>query len=469
MYLCAIFNHYYTAFSLPGKWGFLIAGWLTGYEYQYCDYTHLGTAYDLERCKFMPLRRTAALFGALAVPLMYCITRRMGGGKWAALLAAAFFNWDMLNLIESRLILTDSQLMFWMILCLHTGMQYFNRVQEHWAALQRRKGRKDVETYRVWDWNAPAREARIMELEDRIFWAIVVGVACGASVSVKWTGLATPGLVAVECWTAAFFLPDSIHILDMLGMLFSALVFYASHFYIHFKLLPRTGDGDAFMSLEFQRTLVNNSNYDPTAPQVPFLTKFWQLNKEMLLGNARIDQSHNWESKWYTWPVNSRGVLYYSNTIDKTKGLTESVYLVGNPAVIWGVLFLLGMAALYAFLYCRYRNVEVIRKLLFKDRKGIESYFRAVAFCFTCYSLNLIPYIPVTRSCFVYHYMPALLYGEILAALTVERWCGRFTPLVAKYILAVVIIVFIYYMPWVYSIALTAEGHERRRWLPGWN
>lgn len=444
-------------------------GWLCGYEHQYCDYSDIEVVYDPERCKFMPLRRTAAFFGAVSVPLMYCITRRMGGGKWAALLAAAFFNWDMLNLIESRLILTDSQLMFWMMACLLGGLIYFQRVQEHWAAKHKANKTKNVETFRVWDWGSPAREARLMEVEDRVAWSVCLGILCGAAVSVKWTGLATPGLIAVECWTAAFFLPESIHILDMMGMLFSAFIFYAANFYIHFKLLPKTGDGDGFMSIEFQRTLVNNTNYDPDAPKLPFFPLLWELNKAMLLGNAGIDQPHNWESKWYSWPINQRGVLYYSNTTDLERGYTEAIYLIGNPAVIWGVLFLMLMAGLYTFLYLRYRNVDLFRKLLFKDRKGLESYFRALAYCFTCYSLNLIPYIPVVRSCFLYHYMPALLYGEIIAALTVERWCGRFTPIAVKYILAVILIVFVYYMPWIYAIGLTADGHERRRWLSTWN
>ena len=55
---------------------------------------------------------------------------------------------------------------------------------------------------------------------------------------------------------------------------------------------------------------------------------------------------------------------------------------------------------------------------------------------------NLLPYVLVTRSCFIYHYMPALMYGEIMTALLVDKLAGRkFMPLACKVILAVVLAV----------------------------
>ena len=53
-----------------------------------------------------------------------------------------------------------------------------------------------------------------------------------------------------------------------------------------------------------------------------------QLNGEMLSANARIAIRHGWESKWYEWPLNLRGLLYYSK--DVADGMTESVYLIGE-------------------------------------------------------------------------------------------------------------------------------------------
>jgi len=35
------------------------------------------------------------------------------------------------------------------------------------------------------------------------------------------------------------------------------------------------------------------------------------LNAEMLSANSRITQRHAWETFWYEWPFNLRGLLYY--------------------------------------------------------------------------------------------------------------------------------------------------------------
>jgi dolichyl-phosphate-mannose--protein O-mannosyl transferase len=47
--------------------------------------------------------------------------------------------------------------------------------------------------------------------------------------------------------------------------------------------------------------------------------------------------------------------------------------------------------------------------------------YSAHSFAFAAWLCNLAPYILVSRSCFVYHYMPGLLYAELLAAIWVDR------------------------------------------------
>ena len=43
------------------------------------------------------------------------------------------------------------------------------------------------------------------------------------------------------------------------------------------------------------------------------------------------------------------------------------------------------------------------------------------SFAFVSWVCNLAPYVLVQRSSFVYHYMPGLLYAELLAALWLDR------------------------------------------------
>lgn len=95
-----------------------------GYDAEKCGYDHIHYKYGPD-CKFMPLRVAAAAFGCATVPFIYSIARRLGCSVWASILVTTFFLLDNLNLIESRLILVDSQLIFYSVLSLWIGLCYF--------------------------------------------------------------------------------------------------------------------------------------------------------------------------------------------------------------------------------------------------------------------------------------------------------------------------------------------------------
>jgi len=121
--------------------------------------------------------------------------------------------------------------------------------------------------------------------------------------------------------------------------------------------------------------------------------------------------------------------------------------------------------------YLRYKHVKVATwAWLTKEDGGIYSFFCSVGFCAWVYVLNLLPYILVARSAFIYHYMPALMYGEIMSALMVQQLVGKKRmSTVIKILLIIVISWFLFYSPWVYATPLTGEGHARRRLLKRWD
>jgi len=226
------------------------------------------------------------------------------------------------------------------------------------------------------------------------------------------------------------------------------------------------------------------SNYDPAAPKQPFLPTFLYLNQEMVRANARIDQRHNWDSVWWEWPLNLRGVLYYGPIDLEGDGLQTLVYLLGNPGVIWPVGIAVILSACLALVYLRQRTQAAF------NYAGHGAFWARIAWCQATFVLNLLPYVLVVRSCFIYHYMPALMYGEILTALLVDkvrRWVERGgegsschclarqlhsahtfanlyayppfqlagprrMPLACKLLLGVVVLTWLHFAPWVYGI-----------------
>jgi dolichyl-phosphate-mannose--protein O-mannosyl transferase len=228
------------------------------------------------------------------------------------------------------------------------------------------------------------------------------------------------------------------------------------------------------MRVEFQRTLFNNTNYDPLAPRPSVFTTFQQLNREMLAANARIELRHNWESLWWEWPLNLRGLLYYSkdNSADGSRNVvtTQTVYLLGNPAVIWLVGALVATTFASSAFYLRYKHFRGSLGNCDWLSARMATFSSATGYCLWVYVLNLLPYILVNRSAFIYHYMPALMYGEVMSALMVEQLVGKKNmPLAMKLIMGVVLASFCYYAPWVYAFPLTSEGHARRRLLKRWD
>jgi dolichyl-phosphate-mannose-protein mannosyltransferase len=306
---------------------------------------------------------------------------------------------------------------------------------------------------------------RLLEGWPRVGWAVGLGVACGNAFSVKMTGLATPALVGVESALAIWFLRRPAPWRDLFTVLAAGLAVYVAYFAMHFYLLTRHGDGDSeFMSLQFQKTIKENPNYDPTAVWEGFWWTLVTINIRMVVHNANILEPHPWQSRWNEWLFNERGVSYYGKDLPFT--YTAHMYLIGNHAIHWSVLF--GLAGLVAMglLYLRYRTAPLYAAGL----EACRPFFAQATFCLAVYMLNMAPYFGVARSTFAYHYMPALVYGELILALVIQQLAGpKFFPLATKLFVLVIGLVWAYYTPWIYGFPLTNDGHERRRWNPRWN
>lgn len=412
-----------------GKLTLAIFGFLVGYRPDPSfGYDEIGKNYGA--VLYYPLREIAAIFGVVTVPLMYSTARMLGVSWIGSLLCAGLFCFDNLNIIESRLILMDSQIVFYLVLSLYCALH-------------------------LW-------RSRPKSLE-RFSWLTATGFVSGCSISVKWTALATPGLIAIVSFFGLHFLEDPLTALECLWAGVVGLGLYTALFYVHFKTLTHTGPGVGFFPDEFRKTLVGESNYDPKAVRKPFHQLFMYLNKYMFTANAGITTRHHWESYWYQWVVNWRGLLYYNKEID---GKWASVYLLCNPIVCWVCAACVGLFIIGFLFSVRYRDVRALKSL----RKESFLYaMRTCIFLFWGWLINLLPYILVDRSAFVYHYLPGLIYAQLLSGVLVDQLPLKIRVLVVMGVLGATIATFIYYAPWVYCFPLSSEEHANRRWLPKWD
>jgi hypothetical protein len=113
---------------------------------------------------------------------------------------------------------------------------------------------------------------------------------------------------------------------------------------------------------------------------------------EMLLANARISIRHAWETVWWEWIFNLRGLLYYSK--DAGHSYTNAIYLLGNPVVIW--LVAAGVAASATLLTCacrcrRFGAAPGVLAVYFAALDRWAPLWAVLAYCLCAYAANLAP------------------------------------------------------------------------------
>jgi dolichyl-phosphate-mannose-protein mannosyltransferase len=376
------------------------------------------------------LRILPALAGTALVAVFYLLLRELSASRRVAAFGAALLALDNAIMVESRLILIDSMLLLFGLGALTL-----------YLASRRRSG--------------------------RAHWILLASSAllAGMAASTKWTGLAALGVIGLV-WFART-LRDRIswrRALPQAGVLLiiPALV-YVSVFALHFRLLPHSGPGDAFMSQRFSSTLIGNAHYDP-AVQMSFADKFVELNKAIRSYELSLNASvHPYSSSWVSWPVLKRPVYYWTGTT--STGEREHIYLQGNPVIWWGLLM---GAAVVAVGWMR-------RPELFERHRG------AMALLGLAWAANFVPFAIIKRPMFLYHYFFSFMF--CIAAVSIglgllagwmtdgKRWwrfSSRRSAALYWGILAVALAGFLFFAPISYGLPLSDGDLSARIWLDSW-
>lgn len=384
-----------------------------------------------ENVKYVIPRIISASFSSATVPLTYLVSRRLGITRTSSIVASMMVATDFLGIIEGRLILMDSQLLAFCQIALVCALEL---------------------------WRTSPNDHR-----RHFAWLTATGVMAGVALSIKHTALATPGLIAVVSFFGCHFLTQPLELWHCAYAALVGIAVYVLPFYIMFQqLIYSGGKYDNFMQNEFKQTLIGNEIYSPKVKRQPFWYLFTYLNTRMISSNAGIKKRHSWESTYYQWVVNWRGVLYYVKSHDD--GTTERIYLFGNPVVLWYVLFVVVSFTLAAIVAARYRAQ------LFQGKQGakLQRSMITCTFLLSGWLCNLLPYMLVDRAAFIYHYIPGLFYGQLLAAATLDLLPNRPKSVLSILLACCMLAALVYWAPWVYSLPISRDALRQRRWLPRW-
>lgn len=398
------FTHSYFFDIHPPLGKLLIAGFASLFGYNATDsFAAIGTAYS--GTGYLALRFLPSLAGLLLPLIFYSLCRELKMQTRTALVIGLIVALENAFLVQSRFILIDSFLLTFGFGSL-------------WAYLVWRRRQ-------TWSWLIAA-----------------AGLAIAAG-SVKWTGLTffvLPLMIELFSWGYRRWAnwQRLARVLATYALVGVAL--YSLFFAIHLSLLTKTGDGDAFMSVGFQKTLDGSIYTTDATPALGLRDKIIELNSVMYSANASLTASHPYGSKWYSWPLMLRPISYWVDG-------QGAIWFIGNPIVWWG------------------SSVAVIW-LIFELGRGKLSGQRrkAAALILGALALNFLPFAGISRVMFLYHYLPALGFAILAAGLVMDKM-NRQKQLA---ILTAVVLCFLLYAPYTYGTPLTSRAVDLRTWLPTW-
>lgn len=207
-----------------------LGAYLGGFDGNFA-WNRIGAEYPSSVCVWS-LRVLPALCGSLCVPLVYLLTLELRFSHLSALGGALLLLLENSLIVQSRFMLLESVLIFFVLLAFFSYLRFRN---------------------------APVGS------RSRYGWLLLSGASCGAAVGVKYTGLFSylllVGVASVHTWnligdrTVGHLSVCVQCVCRIVCLLVVPVLLYVFWFYLHLNLLNLSGPHDQLMSSAFQATL----------------------------------------------------------------------------------------------------------------------------------------------------------------------------------------------------------------------
>lgn len=274
----------------------------------------------------------------------------------------------------------------------------------------------------------------------RWFWVLATGLMLGASISVKWTGLAyIIGLITLMGYAWSRY-RQTLNVPQILiGLIIVPIAFYFVQWIPH---------------------LIINPERD-----------IWELHDQILgfhqkLGLGKTEPVHPYCSPWWSWVLLIRPVAYFFQM--RPNSMVQFVHAMGNPLLYW--LSAIALMGCLTFL--------IASKLRFPPKFitqiNLEKHSTLFWFTFYVTSSFLAHWLPwsLSKRCiFLYHYMPASVFAFAALALMVSlMWRSPLLELrmLGSGIVGVIAIAFIFWLPLYIGLPISSGYLPVLMWLPSW-
>ncbi|KAH8675630.1 glycosyltransferase family 39 protein [Xylariales sp. PMI_506] len=145
--------------------------------------------------------------------------------------------------------------------------------------------------------------------------------------------------------------------------------------------------------------------------RIPFLKKWFELQRSMFYHNSQLTSSHPYASQPYQWPFLLRGVSFWTQNDTR-----QQIYFLGNPIGWWIASSLLAVyvGIIGADQISLRRGVDAL------DRRTRTRLYNSTGFFFLAWATHYFPFWIMGRQLFLHHYLPAHLASTLVVGSLLE-------------------------------------------------
>ncbi len=363
-------------------------------------------------------RIAGTLFGIAMLPVLYLFAKRMVKETWISAVTTILFAFDFMHFTQTRIATIDVFVTFF-ILCMYYFMYCYLQTGFYDSRLPK----------------------ALLPLG-------LCGISMGLAIACKWTGFYAGAGLAVLFFRHLYLRYREYRFAktEPAGRSEGLL-----HQEIVDKFIPRMLKTLCFCLIFFVviPCCIYLVSYLPfhDGEHTGLVTTMLDNQKDMFSYHTTWEGEHNYSSRWYEWPTMVRPMLYDSMQISDTIG--EGITAFGNPLVWWA-----GIPAAFLLFWWAYRR---------KDKTA--------GFLLVAYLAQYLPWLPVQRITYIYHYFPSVPFVVLMLGYLIYRFSikSRVVKRAAYGYAVLVILLFVMFYPVISGQPVNTAYVDRwLRWFDGW-
>lgn len=375
-------------------------------------------------------RIMGTLFGALLIPMMYLLAKRLLKNSFWAFFCAFLMMFDFMHFSQTRIATIDSYTVFFVMATFYFMLEYYD--------------------------SASYGKGFLKSLIPLLF----SGIFLGLGVATKWiAGYGAFGLALLFFMSRGYEYSAYNHQLnlEMRGLDKEYKTSRLNSWILKFFYLTCLVCIVLFIAVPFALYVVSfipiqyNTSRGLVQEVIASIGNMYNYHKGVVA-------PHPYSAAWYLWPLNIRPIFYFAGSLMPDK-MGSSIASFGNPVVWWGgfISFIFAVVLLW---------IKPRKASLKPDSNKI------ILFPLVGYLSQFVPWIVAPRKLtFIYHYFSCVPFMILLTAVALRYLeKARIIKRSAVYIImGLTLLLFILFYPVLSGLEVPRSYLESLRWFDSWD